>query len=145
MTLNAHDIPRIVGRQSATETTDITWKFAQAHFHWGRDGHADEGSEHYIEGVQHPLEIHFVHVNSKYADLTAALASGNTDALLVVGQMFTVEDAVSAHSTETHAVGGSAVAGRRSGGSGWNWDRCDAEQGPAHWPSNDGAFCNAEE
>eukprot|EP00961_Rhodomonas_salina_P125842 1695607-Rhodomonas_salina.1 len=56
MTLNAHDIPRIVGRQMGGD--DITWKFAQAHFHWGREGHMYEGSEHYIEGVQHPLEIH---------------------------------------------------------------------------------------
>eukprot|EP00961_Rhodomonas_salina_P191926 2589997-Rhodomonas_salina.1 len=38
-----------------------------------------------------------------------------------------------------------AVAARRSTGGGWTWDRCDSAQGPAHWPSNDGAFCNAEE
>ena len=43
-----------------------------------------------MEGRQYPLEIHFVHVNSKYADITAALESGNSDALLVVGQMFKV-------------------------------------------------------
>jgi carbonic anhydrase len=43
-----------------------------------------------VEGRQYPLEIHFVHVNSKYADITAALESGNSDALLVVGQMFKV-------------------------------------------------------
>jgi carbonic anhydrase len=54
----------------------------------GRDGY--EGSEHYLEGAQYPLELHFVHVNSKYSDLTAALASGQSDALLVVGQMFAV-------------------------------------------------------
>jgi len=35
-----------------------------------------------------------VHVNSKYTDITAALASGNEDALLVVGQFFKVSDAV---------------------------------------------------
>eukprot|EP00961_Rhodomonas_salina_P185001 2498028-Rhodomonas_salina.1 len=64
MTLDANDIPRIVGRQPESETDDITWKFAQAHFHWGRLDHDGEGSEHYIEGVQHPLEIHFVHFNS---------------------------------------------------------------------------------
>ena len=81
-----------VGRQAAG-TIETTWKLAQAHFHWGRDGHQDEGSEHYIEGVQHPLEVHFVHVNSKYTDITAALASGNEDALLVVGQFFKVSDA----------------------------------------------------
>eukprot|EP00961_Rhodomonas_salina_P228464 3087722-Rhodomonas_salina.1 len=35
---------------------DITWKFAQAHFHWGREGRVDEGSEHFLEGKQYPLE-----------------------------------------------------------------------------------------
>jgi len=54
----------------------------------------DEGSEHYIEGVQHPLEIHLVHHNTKYTDLTAALASGNSDALMVVGQFYSVDDSV---------------------------------------------------
>ena len=89
-TVNSADIGIKVGRQ-AEGATDLTWQLAQAHFHWGRAGRQDEGSEHYIEGVQHPLEIHFVHHNSKYADLTAALASGNDDALLVVGQCFEVD------------------------------------------------------
>jgi len=84
---NANQIPMKVGRSTKEANT---WKLAQAHFHWGRDGHQDEGSEHYIEGVQYPLEVHFVHVNSIYADLTAALASGNSDALMVVGQFFKV-------------------------------------------------------
>jgi len=67
---------------------------AQAHFHCGRNKY--EGSEHYIEGQQYPLELHFVHVNKKYvtadgdADIGAALASSDTDALLVIGQMFDV-------------------------------------------------------
>ena len=89
-----------VGRQAAG-TIETTWKLAQAHFHWGRDGHQDEGSEHYIEGVQHPLEVHFVHVNTKYADITAALRSGNEDALLVVGQFFKVSDAAPMSATLT--------------------------------------------
>jgi len=56
----------------------------------GRSNH--EGSEHYLEGEQYPLELHFVHVNTKYnnGDINAALASGSPDALLVVGQMFKV-------------------------------------------------------
>ena len=54
----------------------------------GRD--SSEGSEHYLEGAQYPLEIHFVHVNLKYGNLAVALASGQSDALLVVGQMFAV-------------------------------------------------------
>ena len=89
-----------VGRQAAG-TTETIWNFVQAHFHWGRDGYQDEGSEHYIHGVQHPLEVHFVHVNAKYADVTTALASGNEDALLVVGQFFKVSDAVPMSATLT--------------------------------------------
>eukprot|EP00960_Hanusia_phi_P034690 751232-Hanusia_phi.AAC.1 len=75
-----------VGRQSADGTA--TWKLAQMHFHWGRS--ASEGSEHYIQGVQYPLEAHFVHFNTKYATITEAVSSGNSDALLVVGQMYTI-------------------------------------------------------
>ena len=33
----------------------------QAHFHWC--------AEHHIEGRQPPLEVHFVHMDSKFADL----------------------------------------------------------------------------
>jgi carbonic anhydrase len=45
-----------------------------------------------MEGVQYPLEIHFVHVNMLYnnGNINSALASGSPDALLVVGQMFAV-------------------------------------------------------
>jgi hypothetical protein len=114
----------------------VTWKLAQAHFHWcdecaacapdracmrrdafsravvdvvargrcaavltrctatsvSRGRSSEEGSEHYIEGEQYPLELHFVHVNTAYSngDINAALASGKPDALLVVGQMFKV-------------------------------------------------------
>jgi len=80
-----------LNRPALTEPdAGFTWNLAQAHFHWGRD--KTEGSEHYIEGHQYPLEVHFVHLNSKYATLTEGLESGNADALLVVGQMFKVGD-----------------------------------------------------
>ena len=94
-TVKAGLIPKKIGRQDAGEA-EATWKLAQAHFHWGRHGKRDEGSEHYIEGVQHPLEVHFVHYNSKYDGLTEALGSGKNDALLVVGQFFKVDDLDSA-------------------------------------------------
>jgi len=125
--LGAQDLAHIVGRQAAAsvDTDDADgdnnpatgtieyprWMLAQAHFHWGRDN--TEGSEHYIDGRQYPLEIHFVHVNYKYVtgpkavltngafDLNKLLALGHTDALLVVGQMFQVDDSV----TESAALG----------------------------------------
>ena len=37
-----------------------------------------------IEGLQYPLEVPFVHYNSKYPDLPAALGSGAADALLAM-------------------------------------------------------------
>ena len=55
-----------------------------------RGRNPDDGSEHYLEGRQYPLEIHFVHVNNKYENISVALESGNSDALLVVGQVFDV-------------------------------------------------------
>eukprot|EP00961_Rhodomonas_salina_P016588 223494-Rhodomonas_salina.1 len=39
--------------------------------------------------------------------------------------------------------GALAVTGRRS--TTWNWNRCDAINGPQNWPTNDESFCNAEE
>lgn len=92
---NGHGLGIKVGRQAAG-TVETDWTFAQAHFHWGRDGHQDEGSEHYIEGVQHPLEVHYVHFNAKYTGLGDALAKGGEDALLVVGQFFKIDDSSTA-------------------------------------------------
>jgi len=90
--LNAGNLAFRVGR--STTDGDSTWKLAQMHFHWGRS--ATEGSEHYIQGVQYPLEAHFVHFNSKYPTISDAVSSGNSDALLVVGQMYTLGSSESA-------------------------------------------------
>ena len=65
-----------------------------------RGRNPDDGSEHYLEGRQYPLEIHFVHVNNKYENISVALESGNKDALLVVGQMFKVDE----NATESYAI-----------------------------------------
>ena len=80
-------------------------------FAFGRGRDKDEGSEHYIEGKRYPLELQFVHVNSKYADINAALASGEEDALLVVGQMFKVGPGESA---ELAAMGSKLSSDRRA-------------------------------
>jgi len=98
LSMTAGKLSQTVTGRSTNADVD-TWNLAQAHFHWGRD--KTEGSEHYIEGKQYALELHFVHVNSKYQkdgkpDIGGALASGNADALLVVGQMFEVGTSESA-------------------------------------------------
>ena len=77
-----------VGRTA--ETAPQTWRLEQLHFHWGRKGKKNEGSEHYLLNKPYTMEGHFVHYNAKYADVAAAVASGNKDALLVIGVMFQV-------------------------------------------------------
>ena len=59
-------------------------------------------TEHYMEGRQYPLEIHFVHMNTKYSALGDA--AGNKDGLLVVGQMFQVGTSESASLTAMAAM-----------------------------------------
>jgi carbonic anhydrase len=56
---------------------------AQFHMHWGKDN--CEGSEHTANGLHYPLEIHLVHYNSKYPNISAALR--HEDGLAVLGIM----------------------------------------------------------
>lgn len=65
------------------------YKLAQFHFHWGSNANQFKGSEHRIDGKQTASEMHMVHHKTKYADLVAALAGGEEDALAVVGVMLT--------------------------------------------------------
>ena len=65
-----------------------TYHLAQFHFHWGSTN--DQGSEHTINGVAYPMEMHLVHFNSKFPDLSTAVGSGEDDALAVIGIMFHV-------------------------------------------------------
>ncbi|EKX51935.1 hypothetical protein GUITHDRAFT_43812, partial [Guillardia theta CCMP2712] len=51
-------------------------------------------SEHFMQGVQYPLEIHFVHYNAKYTSLTDAVSSGKPHALLVIGQFFQMDQGI---------------------------------------------------
>jgi len=56
------------------------------HIHFGRESETNEGSEHTLEGRRFPAELHLVHFNpTRGADLSAALATGAKDAVLVVG------------------------------------------------------------
>jgi len=56
------------------------------HFHWGLD--KMHGTEHKINGNQYALELHIVHYSDEYASLSHAVASGDHDALAVLGVMF---------------------------------------------------------
>jgi len=47
------------------------YKAVQFHLHWGENG--GPGSEHTVDGEQFPMELHIVHMKSKYTDLVKAL------------------------------------------------------------------------
>ncbi|CAL8068446.1 unnamed protein product [Orchesella dallaii] len=59
------------------------YNFASAHFHWG---HTDRnGSEHCVQGNCAAMELHLVHFLSQYGSQADAVASGDPNALTVVG------------------------------------------------------------
>ncbi|RWS05877.1 Carbonic anhydrase 7-like protein [Dinothrombium tinctorium] len=82
MSSDKKNLPMITG--SALDNQ--VYKFVQAHFHWGvRNGF---GSEHKINGRAFALELHLVHVNTKYKTLEEAL--GNPDGLAVLAVLYKV-------------------------------------------------------
>lgn len=60
------------------------------HYHWGPDNNV--GSEHTINGVSYPLEVHIVSWNQRYGSLANAVSSPN--GLLVIGNFYTVSDSI---------------------------------------------------
>ena len=42
----------------------LRFNFLQLHWHWGSN--SSQGSEHTLNGKEFPIEIHLVHVNTKY-------------------------------------------------------------------------------
>ncbi|KAI5646579.1 eukaryotic-type carbonic anhydrase domain-containing protein [Phthorimaea operculella] len=63
--------------------------FEQMHFHWSVDDFT--GCEHVLDGQGYAAECHFVHYNSKYQSLEAAV--GHPDGLAVVGFLLEAVDA----------------------------------------------------
>lgn len=57
------------------------FRLAQFHVHWGSSN--DVGSEHTVDGKFYPLEIHLVHFNTRYTNLTESLKY--EDGLAVLG------------------------------------------------------------
>lgn len=58
-----------------------TYRLKQFHFHWGASN--DKGSEHTVNGVKYPAELHLVHWNTKYGNFGEAVSM--PDGLAVVG------------------------------------------------------------
>ncbi|MCJ8744748.1 hypothetical protein PDJAM_G00122140 [Pangasius djambal] len=58
-----------------------TYRLKQFHFHWGASD--DKGSEHTVDGIKYPCELHLVHWNTKYENFGEAV--NKPDGLAVVG------------------------------------------------------------
>lgn len=56
------------------------------HFHWGSA--QSKGSEHEVNSKRFDLEMHIVHKNKKYANITVGEASAFEDGLAVLGVFF---------------------------------------------------------
>jgi len=72
-------------------TNNERYIFGQLHWHWGsRD---DVGSEHTIDGLHGPMEMHLVHYNQKYGSFEDAV--DKPDGLLVLGVLYKVRTSLS--------------------------------------------------
>ncbi|XP_018019224.1 carbonic anhydrase 2 [Hyalella azteca] len=65
-----------------------TYTFVQYHIHWGADDL--RGSEHTINHVRYPMELHLVHHKNEYGNLTAALE--HPDGVAVLGLLFVISE-----------------------------------------------------
>lgn len=63
-----------------------TYILESLHFHWGKDN--DRGSEHMVNNVRYPMEMHLVHRNKKYNTTSEAL--NHKDGIAVLGFFFHV-------------------------------------------------------
>ncbi|XP_053224926.1 carbonic anhydrase 15-like isoform X1 [Podarcis raffonei] len=66
-----------------------TYRALSFHFHWG--DLSRNGSEHTVDGQQYPMELHIVHMNTKYKTITEA--KGHPNGLAVLSFLFKVSDA----------------------------------------------------
>ncbi|KAG8242118.1 hypothetical protein J6590_072250 [Homalodisca vitripennis] len=67
---------------------DGSYKFSQAHFHWG--SHEGEGSEHTIDGMSYPMEMHLVFFKSQY--LTQETALQKDDGIVIIAYLVRLEE-----------------------------------------------------
>ncbi|CAG2107370.1 unnamed protein product [Medioppia subpectinata] len=66
---------------------------AQLHFHWS--DHKGRGSEHAFSGVHYSMEMHIVHYNKKYDNISEA--GTHPDGLAVLGVMFEITRKANPH------------------------------------------------
>ena len=69
------------------------FNFLQLHWHWGSD--SSKGSEHTLDGKEFPIEIHLVHVNTKYLNDDGSPSVENLnqpDGLAVLGVFYEISE-----------------------------------------------------
>ncbi|KAF4677437.1 hypothetical protein FOL47_001649 [Perkinsus chesapeaki] len=66
--------------------TNDRYRLAQLHYHWGSND--STGSEHYLNGNSFPAELHMVHHNMKYSNLSAA--AGKEGGIAVLGVLLRI-------------------------------------------------------
>lgn len=74
--VSLHDLPM----QLESEYLSSKYTFEQLHFHWG--------SEHTIDYYRYPLEMHLVHYNDQYNNVS--IASEHKNGIVVVTVLFKV-------------------------------------------------------
>ncbi|XP_034187917.1 carbonic anhydrase 2 isoform X1 [Osmia lignaria lignaria] len=88
MTINNHSkrkLPYIFG---AVFDTNEEYEIDHLHFHWG--GKNNRGSEHILNDIRYPMEMHIVHRNKAYSNLSNAL--NHEDGLVVLGIFFQLQE-----------------------------------------------------
>merc|ERR1711971_432230 len=110
-TIPSGNTPYIMGgRLPAGDRFD----FLQLHWHWGSD--SSKGSEHTMDGKEYPIEVHLVHVNSKYY-VDGAPSDDNfakSDGLAVIGIFYEISTEDNANLTNiVSKVNEVAVGARR--------------------------------
>lgn len=88
--INVHDHPRrklpyIFG---GSLDPDYEYEMDHLHFHWGAKN--NRGSEHVLNGIRYPMEMHIVHRNKVYTNLSSALEHEN--GLAVLGIFFQLQE-----------------------------------------------------
>ncbi|CAK9823533.1 Carbonic anhydrase 2 [Anthophora retusa] len=78
-------LPYIFG---AALDTKQEYEVDHLHFHWGAKN--NRGSEHILNGVRYPMEMHIVHKNKAYLNLSDALNYKNS--LVVLGVFFQLQE-----------------------------------------------------
>ncbi|XP_057339623.1 carbonic anhydrase 9-like isoform X1 [Microplitis mediator] len=78
-------LPYIFG---ATLEDNEGYEFSGLHFHWGLKNY--RGSEHVVNGIRYPMEMHIIHKNKLYLDIKEAQEHKN--GLVVLGIFFQLQD-----------------------------------------------------